>query len=116
MTTFERFEGDLPMLLEELAPRRTPDYLESVFGRTVRSAQRPAWSFPERWLPMSTLTERMATPPRIRGARSHPALLLVAFAAAAWRRLATASAAGSRSGRQQRPDPTSRTATSTSVT
>ncbi|HEY8198587.1 MAG TPA: hypothetical protein VIF44_02360 [Candidatus Limnocylindrales bacterium] len=84
MTTFERFEGDLPMLLEELAPPRTPDYLDSVFGRTSGSRQRPAWSFPERWLPMSTLTDRMATTLRVPW---RPililALLLLAFAAAA---------------------------------
>jgi Tol biopolymer transport system component len=83
MITFERFEGDLPMLLEELAPPRTPDYLDTVFGRTAGARQRPAWTFPERWLPMSALTERMATVPRVRLRLVVLALLLLALTAAA---------------------------------
>ena len=51
MTTFERFEGDLPMLLEELAPPRTPDYLDSVFGRTARSAPAARLELPRKVAP-----------------------------------------------------------------
>ncbi|HEX5148310.1 MAG TPA: hypothetical protein VFW02_04465, partial [Candidatus Limnocylindrales bacterium] len=65
MTTFERLEGDLPMLLEELAPPRTPDYLEDAFARTAAARQRRAWTFPGRWLPASTLIAEGGDLPRI---------------------------------------------------
>jgi Tol biopolymer transport system component len=65
MTTFERLEGDLPMLLEELAPPRTPDYLEDAFGRTAGARQRRAWTFPGRWLPASTLITEGLNLPRV---------------------------------------------------
>ncbi|HEY8167860.1 MAG TPA: hypothetical protein VIF84_04030 [Candidatus Limnocylindrales bacterium] len=61
MTTFERFEGDLPMLLDQLATSRPPDYLDEVFERTARARQRPRWTFPERWLPLSVTTRPAAT-------------------------------------------------------
>ena len=31
---------------------RTPDYRDDLFQQTARVRQRPAWMFPERWLPM----------------------------------------------------------------
>ena len=52
MTTDRRFESDLSDLLAELAPRRTPDYRDDVVQQTARTRQRPAWTFPERWLPV----------------------------------------------------------------
>ena len=52
MTTDRRFESDLSDLLAELAPRRTPDYRDDVVRQTARTRQRPAWTFPERWLPV----------------------------------------------------------------
>jgi hypothetical protein len=62
--TPDRFERELPELFDELAAARTPDYFDDIVQRSERMRQRPAWTFPERWLPMSALTTRMATAPR----------------------------------------------------
>jgi Tol biopolymer transport system component len=65
MTSFDRFERSLPELFDELAAPRRPDYFDDILTRTAATRQRPGWSFPERWLPMSALTGRLATVPRI---------------------------------------------------
>ena len=84
MTTFDRFERNLPVLLDELAAPRTPDYFADVIRLTERTSQRPGWTFPERWFPMSAITERMATAPRVPlRAVAVLALLLLALVAAA---------------------------------
>ncbi len=64
MTTGQRHERDLPLILDELAASPYPDYIDSVLTTTARRRQRPTWTFPERWLPMATLTSRAATIPR----------------------------------------------------
>jgi Tol biopolymer transport system component len=56
MTTDQRFERDLPDLLADLYLGSTPDYRDDVLARTSRMRQRPTWTFPERWLPMSVIT------------------------------------------------------------
>jgi len=63
--TPDRFERDLPGLFDELAAVRTPDYLDDIVQRSERMRQRPAWTFPERWLPMSAVSERLAAAPRV---------------------------------------------------
>jgi|GEM_PF-1433848 len=65
MTSFDRFERSLPALLDELSVAQSPDYIEDILARTVATRQRPGWAFPERWLPMSALTRRLATVPRV---------------------------------------------------
>jgi Tol biopolymer transport system component len=55
MTTPSRIERNLPDILGELAAGPTPEYLDDVFGRTGRMRQRPGWTFPERWLPMTDI-------------------------------------------------------------
>jgi hypothetical protein len=65
MTSFQRFENRIPMLLEELAVPTLPDYSDDLFARTAATRQRAEWTFPERWLPMSTITTRLAAAPRI---------------------------------------------------
>ena len=65
MTSFDRFEGRLPALLDELVIPRLPDYAEDLFARTAATRQRPGWTFPERWLPMSAITRRFAAAPSI---------------------------------------------------
>jgi Tol biopolymer transport system component len=65
MTSFDRFEYRLPALLDELAVPRLPDYANDLFARTAATRQRPGWTFPERWLPMSALTRRFAAAPNI---------------------------------------------------
>jgi Tol biopolymer transport system component len=55
MTTFERFERDIPELMSELAPARVPDYFDDMLLQAARTRQRPAWSALERWLPMGEI-------------------------------------------------------------
>jgi hypothetical protein len=77
----DRFERDLPDLLTQLAPRAVPDYRDDIVRQTAHMRQRPAWTFPERWLPASVVTSRaFAAPPipwRVVGV---VALLLLALA------------------------------------
>lgn len=58
MTAFDRFDHRLAASLEDLADPHYPDYFDDVLDRATRRAQRPAWTFLERWLPMSTATRR----------------------------------------------------------
>lgn len=51
-----RVERSLPALFEEVAQARTPDYLEAAIERASSGTQRPAWTFPERWLPVDITT------------------------------------------------------------
>jgi Tol biopolymer transport system component len=64
MTTERRFDQDLPDLLTQVAQAPAPDYRDLIVQRTARTRQRPAWTFPERWLPMSAVTSRAAVTPR----------------------------------------------------
>ena len=61
MSTFERFERSIPELMAELAPVREPDYIDDMLQQTARHGQRPAWSFPERWLPVDITARPLAT-------------------------------------------------------
>lgn len=65
MTSFERFENRLPALLDELAVPQLPDYADDLFARTAATRQRAGWTFPERWLLMSSITQRLAAAPNI---------------------------------------------------
>lgn len=65
MTSFERFENRLPALLDELAVPQLPDYADDLFARTAATRQRAGWTFPERWLLMSSITQRLAVAPNI---------------------------------------------------
>jgi Tol biopolymer transport system component len=64
MSALDRFELGLPDRLEDLAAPRVPSYYDNVIRTTARTRQRPGWTFAERWLPMSTFTDRMVTVPR----------------------------------------------------
>lgn len=81
MTSDRRFERDLPDLLAELAPRARPEYRDDIVRQTAHMRQRPAWMFPERWLPVSVITTRAfaAQPIRFRVV-GLVALLLLALA------------------------------------
>jgi Tol biopolymer transport system component len=59
MTSARRFEQDLPALLDDLYLAGTPDYRDDLVATTARTPQRPAWTFPERWLPMDLATRRL---------------------------------------------------------
>jgi Tol biopolymer transport system component len=65
MSAAKRLESRLPQVLEDISGPRTPDYFDDILGQVGRTRQRPGWSFPERWLPMTALSERLATSPRI---------------------------------------------------
>jgi Tol biopolymer transport system component len=60
-----RVERQLPQILADLGAGSSPDYAETILARTAAARQRPGWVFPERWLPMSAITQRMAAAPRI---------------------------------------------------
>lgn len=60
MSTFERFERAIPELMTELSPARIPDYFDDMLRQTAATRQRPAWSYPERWLPVE-ITARPLT-------------------------------------------------------
>jgi len=84
MTTGRRLERDLPELLDELAVSPYPDYIDSVLTTTAHRRQRPTWTFPGRWIPMTTLTSRAASMPRTpMRAAAILALLLLALAVGA---------------------------------
>ena len=59
MTSPRRFERDLPALLDDLYVAGTPDYRNELVATTARTSQRPAWTFPERWLPLDLATRRL---------------------------------------------------------
>jgi WD40-like Beta Propeller Repeat len=61
MTSPRRFESDLPALLADLYLAGTPTYRDDLLRQTARVRQRPAWTFPERWLPMELVTTRVPT-------------------------------------------------------
>jgi Tol biopolymer transport system component len=52
MTTEGRLTRDLPEILGDLAAGPYPDYIDDVLASSEHVRQRPAWMFPERWLPM----------------------------------------------------------------
>ena len=61
MTAFDRFdpfERRIGEALDGIAPLRPLDYLDDVFRQTVRTSQRPRWSFLERWLNVDTTFAR----------------------------------------------------------
>jgi Tol biopolymer transport system component len=60
--TSERLERDLALILDDLSAAPYPDYIDNVLATTARRRQRPAWVFPERWLPMNVATQRVVAP------------------------------------------------------
>jgi Tol biopolymer transport system component len=42
-----------------------PAYYDDILGQVARTRQRPGWTFIERWLPLTTLSARLATAPRV---------------------------------------------------
>ena len=55
MSALDRFDRDFAESLADLAEPRTPDYIDDVIQRAVSRRQRPAWTFPQKWLPMGVL-------------------------------------------------------------
>ncbi len=65
MSSDRRFEQDLPALLDDLFVGPMPTYRDHILQQTARTRQRPAWSFPERWLPMADLARLPFFAPRL---------------------------------------------------
>jgi Tol biopolymer transport system component len=65
MTTERHLERDLPQILGDLAVGSYPDYIDDVLATTAHRRQRPAWTFPERWLPMDLATKARHGVPHI---------------------------------------------------
>jgi Tol biopolymer transport system component len=85
MTSEHRFEQELPDLLADLYLGPAPAYRHDIVQRAALTRQRPAWTFPERWLPMSAITFARTVfrplPWRTIGLLALLALLLVAAVA-----------------------------------
>jgi Tol biopolymer transport system component len=61
MTSETRIERDLTGILGDLAMGPYPDYIDDVLTTTAHRRQRPAWTFPERWLPVDLTTQAAPT-------------------------------------------------------
>ncbi|HET9083079.1 MAG TPA: hypothetical protein VFN41_01650 [Candidatus Limnocylindrales bacterium] len=59
MTLEQRFERDLPLILDDIAMGPYPDYVDGVLSTTAQRRQRASWTFPERWLPVELTTARV---------------------------------------------------------
>jgi Tol biopolymer transport system component len=83
MTTERRLTAELPDILGDLAMGSYPEYIDDVLATTARTRQRPAWTFPERWLPMVDIVRQPAFVPRLPWRGISLAMLLIALLLAA---------------------------------
>jgi Tol biopolymer transport system component len=65
MSADPRIERRLPGILADLGAGASPDYTDTILGRTAVTRQRPGWVFPGRWIPMTTTTRRLSAAPNI---------------------------------------------------
>ncbi len=56
MNRHENLERELTTWFIDTAAPRVPDFTDDILRLTAGTRQRPRWSFPERWLPMSVIT------------------------------------------------------------
>src|SRR5262245_7204255 len=63
MTADRRFERDLGGLLADLAMPVVPAYRDDIVRAVAGQRQRPAWTFPERWIPVDITTQRAGLAP-----------------------------------------------------
>lgn len=57
-------ERELTAWFIDVARPRIPDYVDDILLQTAATPQRPAWTFPERWLPVNVMTRgRLLIPP-----------------------------------------------------
>ena len=64
MTSDDRLSERLTAGLTDLAGSSAPDYRNDILRQVARTRQRPAWTFPERWIPVTLFAHREA-PPRL---------------------------------------------------
>jgi Tol biopolymer transport system component len=81
MTAADRFDRLFADMLADVAQPAYPDYIDDVLDQATRGSQRPAWTFPERWIPMRTLTESVPFAPRLPWRTLGVAALLLLIAA-----------------------------------
>jgi dipeptidyl aminopeptidase/acylaminoacyl peptidase len=84
--------------LSELGTSPEPGYLDDIVTQTRRTRQRPAWTFPERWLPMTTTFPTTSSIPLARprsSPRLRPLIVVLALALLALIGAAFLSAGGS---------------------
>jgi len=55
MTEFDHLDRDLVAWFGETASPRVPDYVDDIVRQTAPLRQRPRWSFPARWIPMTII-------------------------------------------------------------
>ena len=81
----DNLERELTAWFTDTAAPRTPDFTDDILRLTAATRQRPRWTFPERWLPMSVITLGRRTlspiPWRTIGLIAVLALLIAAAAA-----------------------------------
>jgi Tol biopolymer transport system component len=65
MTSNERVDRRLEAGFELLAEPRFPDYLDDVLAVTRQRRQRPAWTFPGRWIPMVDVARQPVSAPAL---------------------------------------------------
>ncbi len=66
MTARDDFDRHVAAWLTSDAPTSEPEHLlGEVLARTARTRRRSAWRIPERWISMSAITSRVATPPGV---------------------------------------------------
>jgi hypothetical protein len=82
MTAADRFDRHFADMLADVAQPAFPDYIDDVLDLATRGSQRPAWTFPERWLPMRSLTRSVPFAPGVPW-RNLGILALIALLAAA---------------------------------
>ena len=68
MTYDDRRGTRLTAGLTDLAGTSTPDLRDDILAQTSRTRQRPAWTFLERWLPMTVRTTTFTAAPPMRTA------------------------------------------------
>ena len=83
MTAFDRFDdrfgARVTDALEDLATPQFPDYFDDALAEALAHRQRPAWTFPERWIPMSTIARRPVLLPGVPLRTLAIAMLLLAL-------------------------------------
>ena len=80
MTVRDDLDRHVAIWLASDAPTSPPEHLlGDVLARTTRTRRRPAWRIPERWIPMSAISSRLATPPGVPWRTVAVAALLIAL-------------------------------------
>ena len=82
MTVRDDLDRHVAAWLATDAPTSPPEHLlGDVLARTARTRRRPAWRITERWIPMSAITSRFASPPGVPWRTIALAALLIALIA-----------------------------------